>query len=201
MAEQVLFDALGDAGVEPPGTRSNPDVIITADRLSNVLNSIRATLQRMVTTTAHHELPNAYDATSIEVLGKRVPIRVRNTDHYDLMRVNDLYQGLERGVASAGYVDVFALPHLGNLDHAILVAAKGAVPRAALPAVLQRRLTHLEMMTRNSENVSELRRLAVLATDDDVVEEHLKRLQRWNLVRQTRDGTVQGTRKLKTVRI
>jgi len=201
LGETVLDEALRRAGhplaAPPVDDASGLDLTVPADRVPEIAETVREAL-RAARAVVPPEDPavDAYDRSEIRVLGETVPIRVRNPQHQALQQLNQLYEMLAATAGAGRGLVVHSIPKLDLVDRAIL-AVSGAepIPRAALPGAVAAWRDEMLSLGSPADMLT-----ALDSPAPEVLDAHVARLLRWNLISRSPDGELGTTGKRAYVR-
>lgn len=200
LAETVFDEAMRHAGhplaAPPVDDASGLDLTVPAERVPEIAGTVREAVRAARAAIVPEDpAEDAYDRSEIHVLGETVPIRVRNGQHQVLKHLNQLYEVL-RATASAGRgLVVYSVPKLDELDRAILAATADSISPSALPAALAARREELLSLGAPADMLT--------ALDDPapkIIDAHVDRLLRWNMISRTPAGELGTTGKRAYVR-
>lgn len=205
--ELQFFDSAGDLRLrlhshEPvwrvleapaPGPVEGPELRELADRLEAEVRRLRESLPDELRA-------GGYDEATVDVLGETLRINVRNPHYRELLRANDVYRAV-KGVLDAGLgLRAIAVPELSREQFRVAQLLKhtaDAIPKRALPALVESKLDELRSITTNDATAKALERERGSWDDPGTPERIVAALEASGLVRQDPNGLVRPTEDLR----
>jgi hypothetical protein len=177
---------------------------IEGEELRALVERLEAEVRRLRAALPAQPEAGGYDEATVEVLGEALRLNVRNPAHEELLRANRIHASVQDVLRSGLTLRAIAKPELSREQFRVAWLLKNtadAIPKRALPALVESKLDELRSSATNRSVVTALDAERERWADPSTPERTVAELAASGLVREDDDGIVRPTEDLCLLRM